>query len=324
MVTNCITCPGFFFCENPKKLGVVKTTYPTPSITLKYEIQVPTKGAQVQIYPVKKPQSRATTSPLPQIIDERPLETWANTNPLRLPNYAQKATNIFLQLQDEPLSSPHEDTDVLCDLNNFEYPSFLISLPAPDDLPVEDHMAYFLSNRMDTFLGFGDCFSSAYKSLYLLSANNRALRHVLFAFVTYLNERDRETQSARYLLHLSKAIPQIQDSLNFLDFDEGQILAIPLLAYVAFWWRKSDVAKSHLRGFYKMLVHKGYLEQDRLGKVSVSTTMPSLVLLMWRVAVRLDHFFGFLSPEQETLPPIKTTAGSSRRYITDFIDPSAA
>jgi hypothetical protein len=70
-----------------------------------------------------------------------------------------------------------------------------------------------------------------------------------------------------------------------------------------------------------MLVHAGYLTQDQFGKVSVSEKMLSLVLLMWRVAVRLDHYFGFLNPEEETLPPIKSIGGTSRRYITDFIEP---
>jgi hypothetical protein len=123
-------------------------------------------------------------------------------------------------------------------------------------------------------------------------------------------------------MHLQKAIPELQDSLSFQTFDDGHILSVPLLAHLAFWWRKPDVAKAHIKGFYKMLIHAGYLDQDRFGKVSVSPKMPPLVLLMWRLSVRLDHYFGFMSPEEETIPPIKSDSESSRRYITGFIDPS--
>src|SRR5271170_7880472 len=198
-----------------------------------------------------------------------------------------------------------------------------MSLPSPDDIPTDDNMAYFFSSRMNTFLGFQDCFSSAYKSMYLISAHNPVLRHILFAFVKYLNTGDRALLASQCNMHLAKAIPQLQYALTFLNFDEGHILAVPLLAYLAFWWRKPDVAKAHLKGFYKMLLHSQYLEQDKLGKVSVSPRMPSLMLLMWRVAVRLDHYFGFMRSDGETLPPINSTPGSSRRYITDFIDPMA-
>jgi len=287
---------------------------------------------QVEIHPHKKSHSTKRNSkknksmnsdliPMPQTIDNHPLESWNVTNPHRLPRYGLKSHNIFMQLQDEPLlgSVPGEPEDTT---ENISWnPMFFLSLPPPDDLPVDDNMAHFLSNRMDNFLGFQQCFSSAYKSLYLLSANSSVLRHTLFAFVKYLNEKDRVLQAALCNAHLSKAIPLLQASITSESFDDGQILSVPLLAYLAFWWRKPKLAKSHIRGFYKMLIHAGYLTQDQYGKVSVSDKMPSLVLLMWRVAVRLDHYFGFLNPEEETLPPIKASGESSRRYITDFIEP---
>src|SRR5208282_5041636 len=111
--------------------------------------------------------------------------------------------------------------------------------------------------------------------------------------------------------------------LSTLNFDEGHILSIPLLAYLAFWWREFDVSKANLRGFYRMLLHAQLLEQDQYGKVSVSSRMPSLMVLMWRVAVRLDHYFGFMHPDNETMPPIKSTPKFSRQYINEFIDPEA-
>jgi hypothetical protein len=261
--------------------------------------------------------------PMPQTIDDHPLEKWANANPLSDARYGDKSTNIFMQIQEEPIpgSGPGDEDDAE---DIWQNPLLLLSLPPPDDIPMDDNLAYFLSNRMDAFIGFQHCFSSAYKSLYLLSANTPVLRHTLFAFVKFLNEQDRQKQSELCNMHLAKAIPQLQHALIYLTFDETHILSIPLLAYLAFWSRSPETAKSHITGFYKMCIHAGYLEQDKFGKVSVTDKMPSLVLLMWRLAVRLDHYFGFLSPEQETIPLIKSTADSNRRYISEFIDPSAA
>jgi len=272
----------------------------------------------------QSPQAWTKLVPIAQSIGDHPLESWKDQNSYRLPLYGSKSNNVFMQLQDEPLSgstleAEQEDEQLLQ-----QNPLLFLSLPPPDDLPVDDNVAYFLSNRMDAFLGFGECFSSAYKSLYLLSANNRVLRHVLFAFVHYLNDNDRKMQSALCTMHLRKAIPTLQNSLTYLNFDEGHILAIPLLAYLAFWFRNFDMSKAHLRGFYRMLLHANYLDQDRYGKVSPSNKMSSTLALMWRLAVRLDHYFGFMRPEEETIPPIKPNLESSRRYITDFIDPSAS
>lgn len=265
---------------------------------------------------------RALVIPMPQTIDDHPLEKWSNANPAGDARYGDKFANIFMQILDEPIpgSGPGDDDDPE---DIWQNPLLLLSLPAPDDVPMDDNLAYFLSNRMDAFLGFQHCFSTAYKKLYLLSANTPVLRHTLFAFVKFLNERDRQKQSELCNMHLAKALPQLQHSLNYLTFDETHILSVPLLAYLAFWSRNPDTAKSHIKGFYKMCLYAGYLEQDQYGKVSVTDKMPSLVLLMWRIAVRLDHYFGFLSPDQETIPLIKSTTDSSRRYISEFIDPSA-
>ena len=289
-----------------------------PSILIKYEPDkdVAAKPIEIKIHNRKRPEQKLIDVPIPQTIDDHPLESWMDMNSRRMPIYGSKSTNIFLQLQDMPMrgSMPWEDEDIL---------PFYLSLPPPDNLPMDDNMANFLSSRMDTFLGFQDCFSSAYKQLYLLSATNGALRHVLFAFVKYLNENDRVIQSALCRMHLQKAIPQLQYSLTTLNYDEGDILSVPLLAYLAHWWREDDVAKTHLKGFYKMLLHSQLLEQDQYGKVSVSSRMPPLMVLMWRVAVRLDHYFGFMHPKDETMPPIKSTPEFSRRYISEFIDPAA-
>ena len=125
--------------------------------------------------------------------------------------------------------------------------------------------------------------------------------------------------------HLRKAIPEIQAAITNLNVSESHILAIPLLAYLAFWRREYDTASSHLRGFYKILLHMRYLRQDKHGKAHVLVySMPSIVLLMWRISVRLDHYFTFLRPEEECLPPIGLAKGTSERFVTDFIDSSGA
>jgi hypothetical protein len=72
-----------------------------------------------------------------------------------------------------------------------------------------------------------------------------------------------------------------------------------------------------------MLLHSGYLVEDRYGRVSVTHRMPSLLLLMWRLLIELDHSLSFMDPTAITIPPIKSGPQSlNRRYVTDFINPS--
>jgi hypothetical protein len=262
-------------------------------------------------------------SSAPEIIGQNTLEFWRNMNINRLPLYGTKSSNIFLQMQEQPLlgSSALEDPTPIAEPGR---PLFYLSLPPPDDLPVEDSSQTFLSSRMDAFLGFQDCFTTAYHKLYLLSAFTPPLRHILLAFVKYLNQRDRFADSDACMLHIHKALPPLQHAITNLNFDEGHILCVPLLAYLTFWWGQGDLSKSHLKGFYKMLLHAQFLDQDRQGKISISKTMPSLVLLMWRASIRLDHSFGFMRPDDEIYPPLVSDLVSSRRYITEFIAPGSA
>ena len=322
MIPNCATCPGFYFCENPAKLG---TGPYAPSIAIKYDIRETENppSLKVQINENKRPEVKHAAVPIPQTISDHPLDSWMKVNPERLPLYGSSSRNIFLQLQDKPMpgSAPGDEDEEEAFRQN---PFLFLPLPAPDDLPVDENAAYIFSSRMDSFFGFQDCFSSAYKSLYLLSATHRVLRHALFAFVRYLNNDDRVSQEYLCYSHITKVIPQLQNSLLFLNFDEGHILTIPLLAYLALWWRNIAVAKKHLKGFYDMLLHAQFLKQDETGKVSVTNSMSSLMLLMWRISIRLDHFFSFMRPEEQTFAPIKSDPQASVRYITEFIDPSAS
>jgi hypothetical protein len=273
--------------------------------------------------PSRNGSSRMSSSP--ESIGQNPLELWRNMNVNHLPLYGTQSSNIFLQMQEQPLlgsCAPLEEEPT--PVPESGRPLFYLSLPPPDDLVVEDNTQSFLSSRMDAFLGFQDCFTSAYNRLYLLSAFTPPLRHVLLAFVKYLNQRDRFSQSDACMLHISKALPPLQHAITNLNFDEGHILCIPMLAYLAFWWGKEEVAKSHIRGFYKMLLHAQFLRQDHQGHIYTSKNIPSLLLLMWRVAIRLDHSFGFMRPDDEIFPPLISDLAASRRYISEFIAPGSA
>src|SRR5271154_1808444 len=203
-VSNCITCPGFNFCEDRTKLGGFMGSQPIASIEIKYESdeeQAP-KAVGIRRHRkanrIQRNESTWIAIPEPQSIEGRPLEKWDDANPMRLPVYSSMSNNIFLKMQAQPLLGGDEEMEDQQSLILY------MSLPSPDDLPTDDNMAYFLSSRMDTFLGFQDCFSSAYKSMYLISANNRVLRHVLFAFVKYLNANDRALLASQCNMHLSR------------------------------------------------------------------------------------------------------------------------
>jgi len=280
---------------------------------------------QITRYSSRSPTGSSRMSAGPETIGQNTLELWPNVNINRVPLYGTKANNIFMQMHDQPLPGSFEPMEEEpAQLPESGRPLFYLSLPAPDDLPVEDTRRWFLSTRMDAFLGFQDCFTSAYNRLYLLSAFTPPLRHILLAFVKYINQRDRLSEADACMLHIHKALPSLQHAITNLNFDEGHILCIPLLAHLAFWWNKEELAKSHLRGFYKMLLQAQFLRQDRQGKIAVSKDMPSLLLLMWRVAIRLDHSFGFLRPDDEIFPPLISNLDASRRYITEFIASRAA
>src|SRR5436190_6391258 len=93
-----MTCPSYPFCENHDKMENFSPSHESPSIMIRYESD----------YSSSATKSRTTNSnlipvPIPQTVDNHPLESWVDVNPRRLPIYNSKSKNIFLQLQDEPL-----------------------------------------------------------------------------------------------------------------------------------------------------------------------------------------------------------------------------
>ena len=317
MIATCATCPAFSMCDNRNKLRPPSVENMTLVINYGLQHDLET-DRQVEIHPHQKSKRREAVTTIDVFGFNTPL-TMDNGNPLMLPQYGSKHDNIFMQLQDfpTPVGSPSNiENSVMSRLLPVSIPSLL---PSPDDLPVDEYLGYF-SHRLDAFLGFGHVSSSAYNRLYLLSSTSPPLRHVVLAFLTYLNDEDRILKDAVCATHLRTAIPQIQSAITNLNINEAHILAIPLLAYLSFWRREYDTASSHLRGFYKILLHMQYIRQNKHGKAHVMGNMPSIVLLMWRIAVRLDHYFTFLRPEEECLPPIGLAKGTSERFVTDFID----
>lgn len=324
MIATCATCPVVSMCDNRNKLKPSSIENTTLVINYGLKNNVENDRRQVEIHSHQKSKHREAATTTPDVFGFKIPMSVDNGNSQVLPQYGSKPDNIFMQLQDfpTPVGSPSNTENI--EMNRLlpvvSIPSLL---PPPDDLPVDEYLGYF-SSRLDAFLGFGHVSSSAYKKLYLLSSTSPPLRHVVLAFLTYLNDDDRILQDAVCATHLRMAIPQIQSAITNLGINESHILAIPLLAYLAFWRREYDTASSHLRGFYKILLHMQYIRQNKYGKAHVSGNMPSIVLLMWRVAVRLDHYFTFLRPEEECLPPIGLAKGTSERFVTDFIDSSGA
>src|SRR5208282_1204864 len=194
IIPNCATCPSFSFCEDSSSMGGSRYSKSMPSIEIQYETDM---GSVPKFTEMETNNREPLSGPLSAIpsINDHPLESWRDVNTNRFPIYGSKKQNLFLQLQERPMlgSGLGEDEEEKIDL---QIPLLYLSLPPPDDLPVDGNLAFALSYRMDTFLGFDGCFSSAYKNMYLLSVNNRVLRHVLFAFIKFLNEQDRIVQSA--------------------------------------------------------------------------------------------------------------------------------
>jgi len=309
MVSNCITCAGFGICDHPNRLGEFQSSRYSPSIEIIYD-----EEHLKQVNSRRHSQSSSTNSTTSSS------DGHALISPIVLVKRPSGIINSRRWSSESVL--PHELSSFLDDVGP-RFPLY-IQLPQPDDSPFDDNMTYFLGRRLDTFLGLSECFSSAYESVCLLSTTNSVLRNVLFAFITYINSKDRTFQAAQCAIHLHDAIPSLQRALLVQNIDDGNIIAVVLLAYLAFWWRKATSAKSHLNGFLKMLLHAKYLDLDEYGKVSPSAGMPPLVLLFWRAAVRLDQYFAFLRPEDQTMPPIKSSPESSLRYITHFVDRSLA
>jgi len=192
-----------------------------------------------------------------------------------MPVYNQPSTNIFLQLQNEPLPSVSQDDET------YELP-LIQAIGAPDDTPlytVDSSYLHFFVLELPSILAVDHLFPNAMGRILGMTIGNPALWHSVLALSSFLADKIVGRPTSRTYIHLQSSLPLIQSAIQNTTINDSHIAAVFFLAYLNLASGEIASAGRHLDGLLLMLEQRG-------------ATDDPLINAIRRLTIRLDNVRG--------------------------------
>jgi Fungal specific transcription factor domain len=192
--------------------------------------------------------------------------------------YNNPSTNVFLQLQNEPIPSTAEDDET------YELP-LIQAIGAPDDTPlynVDSPYLHFFVLEFPSILSVDHLFPSALGRILGMTIGNPALWHSVLALSSFLTDKIVGRPASRTYIHLHHSLPLIQSAIQHNTMNDSHIAAVFFLAYLNLASGEIASAGRHLDGLILMLERRG-------------ATVPEddpLINAIRRLTIRLDNVRG--------------------------------
>ena len=221
--------------------------------------------------------------------------------------YSAPSANIFLRIQDEPISSTSEDNE------SYELP-LIPSIGTPDDTPIyaiDSRYLHYFVQELPTLLSIDYLFPSAIGCILGMTLGNPALWHAVLALSSYLADTIEGRSTSQTYIHLEHSLPLIQSAISNLTIDDSHIAAVFCLAYLCFATGEIATAGRHLDGLILMLEHRAVTQ----------TGDDPLVNAIRRIAIRLDNVRA-ATGRALTFPTHKLeTKVPNREWLAKLIEP---
>jgi hypothetical protein len=235
---------------------------------------------------------------------------WPNPNPNGAPRYSRPSNNVFLALESQPLENRSFDPE--------DEIHFLKPLPPPDDLAVTDcdgrYMSFFL-REAPNFMGCS-CALPEIVNIFTQSTNTPIIRYSILALSAAIQLTRSHTPGNAYTLrNVNRITPQIKRAISQVKINDSHLVSVTFLAWVALTVGKSSAAHHHLRGLFSMLKLNRFL--SKTGS-PVNGTSNQLVMLLFRLAVKVDNVLGYRNFPL-VFPPLKYDETQTREWLGRII-----
>ena len=220
-----------------------------------------------------------------------------------MPLYNQPSTNLFLQLQNEPLPSASEDDET------YELP-LIQAIGAPDDTPlysIDSSYLHFFVLELPSILAVDHLFPNAMGRILGMTIGNPALWHSVLALSSFLTDKIVRRPMSRTYIHLQKSLSLIQSAIQNRTINDSHIAAVFFLGYLNLGNGEIASAGRHLDGLHLMLEQRG-------------ATDDPLINAIRRLTIRLDNVRG--TPGRSLCFPthkLETTI-SPRTWLVKLLD----
>jgi len=183
-------------------------------------------------------------------------------------------------------------------------PASLNVTPQHSTSPGENIYVAFFLREVPALLPFTELFPSVCSDILALSLENIPLFQAILAISSYLSDHRADIPPVTGLLHLQKTLSRVNEAISLGIVDEGLIASVFLLALLSTLSADYKGSRRHLEGFSHLIQ---IYQQGRTLRVTSGTSTSSadsyaLVMLLWRMAIRMEYHVAFYDHGQG--PPI--------------------
>jgi Fungal specific transcription factor domain len=174
----------------------------------------------------------------------------------------------------------------------------------------------FFLGHTRALMPYTDMFPEAISQMFARATLSKPLLHAVLAVGSRMADISLKRDSPRSVYHKREAVVLLKRNLVTNDIDENMAIALFLILFMDTFSGR-EVAHAHLRGLHLVLRELGADTDDNhpmfWGKLS------PLLLLVWRIAMRIDSLISTIQREAPIFPPFPQKYNTLQRSWTQLL-----
>jgi Fungal specific transcription factor domain len=165
---------------------------------------------------------------------------------------------------------------------------------------VDMNYFHFFVEHMRSYLPYMNLFPDAMNHIFARTLMSPPLRHAVLSISAALVDSNEGRPATRALIHKQEALHSLQDALSTKQLDENIAIAVFLMLYMDTFAGK-DIVHAHLRGL-SLVLKELNVDSSKNSPLYWDKVSP-VVLLIWRIAFRIDHLISVVQDCPPIFPP---------------------
>jgi hypothetical protein len=167
--------------------------------------------------------------------------------------------------------------------------------------PRDSRYFHFFLDHLHMTILYSELFPTAIKEIFSRTVYSTPLRHAVLCISSLFVDQFLGRSSTRMLVHKQAAFASLQECIASGQIDEDLAIAIFLVLLMDVF-RGKAVAHAHLRGLY-LVLKQLHIDESQEAPKFFKNISP-IVLLLWRIAVRLDSVVSTTQDVMPVFPPL--------------------
>jgi hypothetical protein len=176
--------------------------------------------------------------------------------------------------------------------------------------PIDSRYFHFFVSYMNNILIYANFFPAAINEIFARTIQSKPLHHIVLSMSSAFIDRHLQRSTERELVHKQEALASLQQCLSSGEITEDVAIAICLMLFMDCFSGKAT-PQAHLRGLY-LVLKELHLDSSANSPLFWDKVSP-LVLLIWRIALRLDTMVATIQQCLPIFPPFPAEYNALQR-----------